>query len=255
MPYKYKLTKYSSGGSQYGEIEYIYLPEEISTAGNFTHEEKEYTYDLSEGAFVYTEPGTGNVYKITDSNSTREATEKIVVAKNITFAFDEEKDAFTSDLYPDFKLNEKSIEDKKFFHGIINGYNYNNVFTNGAGSITLSEDISFINPNNVYENYLAISNVKSTLGSDKTINNFTTTYKSDKISITASSHKLISLYTYLDTNFEGDVTINLLNANNKILATQKLSKKVITPSENNWQTVSFYLKNGLSATTVYLEII
>ncbi|MBP3631274.1 MAG: hypothetical protein J6J23_07360, partial [Clostridia bacterium] len=255
-PYRYKLTKYSPTNSQYGEVENIYLPEEINTNTTFTYEDREYIYNISEDAFVYTEPGTGNIFKITSNNTIREATEKIVVAKDVTFSFDEEKDAFTSELYTNFKLNEKSIENKKFFHGIINGYNYNNTIQNGIESITLTENATFINPNNVYENYLTISNVKSIVSDEKTINNFKTTYKSDKISVAASSHKLISLYTYLDTNFDGEVTINLLNVSNQILATQKISKKdVLTPGENNWQTVSFYLKNGVTATTVYLEII
>lgn len=236
MPYRYKFS-----ASDSSTVKYIDLPAMIS-ANTYEYDGKTFTReDATTNTFTYVDEGV--TYSITFEGQTVEATEKIEVDKNATFSFDEEKDAFVSDLYKNYELNENALQDDKFQTGIINGYDYDNTILN-------TYDSSYVNPKNVYENYLAISN-----NALKSINGLTVSYKSEKISLTASTYKLISLYAYLDGNFEGDITINLLNSNNKILATQNISKKPLTENENNWQMASFYVKNGITAESVYLEII
>ena len=250
MPYRYKLTKYDEHGEPLSDIRNIDLPTMI-TGNTYVHEGLSYTLKAgSSDIYIYEDPsGEKQIIEFYDQSI---ATEKIVIAKDVTFSFEEKEDAFTSGLYSGFKLYEGSLEDDKIHHGIINGYNYDE-------SVLDTENISFINPKNVYENYLAIKN-HSFANPTQTIKNLKVSYKSEKISIPASTYKNISVCAFVNSDFAGDITINLLDTNSKILATQKVEKQVLTSltkddEETNWQTVSFYLKNGISTSTVYLEII
>lgn len=239
--YAYRPYRYKFSSSDSASVRYIDLPQMI-TENSYVYDGFTFTrQDATTNTFTYTDSGI--TYTINFEGQTIEATEKIEIDKDVTFSFDEEKDAFVSDLYKGHEINKETLKDNKFQTGIVNGYNYDYTILN-------TYDSSYVNSKNVYENYLAIAN--STTNS---VDGLTVTYKSAKIALTASTYKLISLYAYLDGNFNGEITVNLLNSNNKLLATQKVNKKPLTPNENNWQAISFYVKNGLIAESVYLEII
>lgn len=248
-PYRYKLTKYDSNDEPYPNPTYEDLKAMIS-GSTFEYKGLTFTEDLgTPNKYVY-EDGLSGDYQVLEfyGHDTIDPTKKIIVSRNITFSFDEKEDVFKSDLYPKFELYANSLKDDNLHHGIINGFNYDD-------TILETEDSTYVNPKNVYENYLAISNKKDILEDSAIIKNLKVSYKSSSIAIAKSSYKLISLDAFLDSSFEGDVTVNLLDSKNNVLGTQKLTKKVLTADTDNWQTITFYLKNGLTASAVYLEVV
>lgn len=136
------------------------------------------------------------------------------------------------------------VKNDELITGVVVGKNYSN--TLNSKSIT-TNDVNFVNPNNTLENYLVINNTNSVIMPQ-------IKYTSDKFSVASGKYKAINVYVYSELTSGSPAKINLLNAANKIIASIDIDAYENVENEDNWQNYTFYVKGGLTAENMYIQV-